>query len=270
MKLASTICTPDTNAKYLAYRDDLEQMFNSLRDIGYQGVEPFVRDPRTMDQSEFSRALEHSGLEVVAVGTGPLVSEDKLTFTSLDERVRIEAIERTKAVIDFAARFGAQVNVGKLRGDIYKGNPLQAKEWMKEAFITICDYAASKNTFITLEPQCRFSIDNLRSTQEGLAWIKELKIPNLFIMLDTFHINIEDKSFAASLIEAKEYTRHIHFADNNRGVPGVGNINFLDIVRVLKALGYQRYISMEIEQAPDCYTAAKASYEYVTRLISEA
>lgn len=269
MKLAYTICTPDASGKYLAYSDSIEKMFSSLREIGYQGVEPFVRDPRVMDQDTFCRVIERSGLEVVAVGTGPLVSEDKLTFTSPDERVRIESIERTKAVIDFASRFGAQVNVGKLRGDIYKGDSHQSLMWMKEAFIRLCEYAALRSVDITLEPQCRFSIDNIRTTQEGIAWIKELNIPNLFIMLDVFHMNIEDKSQAASFIDSRDYLRHIHFADNNRGVPGVGNIDFVDAVRVLKALGYDRYISMEIEQIPNCLSAAKASYEYVNHIINQ-
>ncbi len=270
MKLAYTICSPETSGKFLAYRDDLERMFFSLREIGYQGIEPFVRDPRAMDQEKFCRILECSGLEVAAVGTGPLAAEDKLTFTSPDESVRREAIERTKAVIDFAARFGAQVNIGKLRGDLYKWNALQAREWMKEAFISVCEYASSKNILVTLEPQSRFSIDNLKSTQEGIAWLEDLKLPSLYIMLDLFHMNIEDKSIAASFIEAKAYTKHIHFTDNNRGVPGVGSINFLEVLRVLKALGYEHYISMEIEQFPDCYSAAKASFDYVDRLIKEA
>lgn len=270
MKLAYTICSSETSGKFLAYRDDLEKMFFSLREIGYQGIEPFVRDPRAMDQEYFCRVLERSGLEVAAIGTGPLAAEDKLTFTSSEESVRSEAIERTKAVIDFAARFGAQVNIGKLRGDLYKGNPLRAREWMKEAFITVCEYASTQNIMITLEPQCRFSVDNLKSTQEGIAWLKELQLPNLFIMLDLFHMNIEDKSISASLIEAKPYTKHVHFADNNRGVPGMGSINFPEILRILKSLEYEHYISMEIEQFPDCYSAAKASFDYVDRLMKEA
>lgn len=270
MKLAYTICTPDTSGKYLAYRDDLEKVLFALSEIGYQGVEPFVRDPRAMNQEEFCRILESSGLEVAAVGTGPLVSEDNLTFTSSSEKIRIEAIERTKAVIDFASRFGAQVNIGKLRGDHHKKNLIQSREWQKHAFVNISEYAATKNVTIILEPQCRFAINNLNTTQEGIVMLKELQLPNFFLMLDVFHMNIEDRSIAASFIEAKDYNHHIHFADNNRGVPGVGNINFADAVRVLKAQGFDRYISMEIDQIPDCYSAAKASFQYIDRLVKEA
>ena len=268
MKLAYTVGTPDTRGKLLAYRGNNEEIFAKLRQIGYQGVELFVRDPRDIDQDEFCRVLRKCGLDVAAVGTGPLASEDKLTFTALDERVRTEAVERTKSVIDFAARFGAQVNIGKLRGDIHKGDP-QSQEWQNQAFRTVCGYAATKGINITLEPQNRFSVDNLNTTQQALAWIREQQFPNLFLMLDVFHMNIEDKSTVASLIEAKDYNIHIHFADNNRGIPGVGQINFPEIVRVLKAVGYNRYISMEIDQIPDSYRAAQASFEFVDGLLKE-
>jgi 5-keto-L-gluconate epimerase len=269
VKLAYTVGTPDTKGKMLAYCGRHQEIFSALRQIGYQGVELFVRDPRDMDQDNFCRTVESCGLEVAAVGTGPLVSEDKLTFTSPDDRVRIKAIERTKAVIDFAARFGAQVNVGKLRGNVHNGDLAQSQQWQNQAFRELCGYAAVKGVNITIEPQNRFAIDNLNTTQQAIAWITEQRLPNLFLMLDVFHMNIEDQSTVASIIEAKEYNIHVHFADNNRGVPGVGHINFPEVVRVLRAIGYNRYISVEIDQIPDSYRAAQASFEFVQRLIEE-
>jgi len=271
MKLAYTICTPDTRGKYLAYSGELQEMFASLKVIGYDGVEAFVRDPRAMDQAEFCRLLAKNGLQLAAVGTGPIVAEDKLTFASPDKFIRAEAIMRAKAAVDFASLFGAQVNIGKLRGDVNKGGDQSLfKQLRDDAFREVCDYALAKNTLITLEPQCRFVVDNLNSTQEAVAWVKEMGLPNLYIMMDVFHMNIEEKSQAASFIEGKDYNIHVHFADNHRGIPGTGKIDFVDAVRVLKALGYNRYISLEIEQLPDCYRAAKASFEYVKRLLDEA
>jgi sugar phosphate isomerase/epimerase len=268
MKLAYTVSTPDTKGNTLAYRGKPEEIFPVLREIGYHAVELFVRDPRDMDQDALCHELEKHGLQVAAVGTGPLFSEDKLTFTSADEKVRIEAIERTRAAINFAARFGAQVNVGKLRGDISKENPSESWSRMKQAFQNVCAYADLKNISITLEPQNRFAINNLNTTQNAINWINEQKLPNLFLMLDVFHMNIEDQSLSASIIEAKDHTIHIHFAENNRGVPGTGHIAFAEVVRVLKAIGYDRYISMEIDQLPDCRSAAKAAFEYVNYLTS--
>lgn len=269
MKLAYTICTPETQGNYLAYRGGLQEMLSSLREIGYQGVEAFVRDPREMDQVEFARILESRGLELAAVGTGPMVAEDKLTFTALDESVREEAINRAKAAVDFAAQFGAQVNIGKLRGDLLKSDLSYSQKLRDQAFAVVCEYASAKGVAITLEPQCRFAVNNLNSTQEALTWVKQQQQANLYLMLDVFHMNIEDKSQAASFIDAKDYTIHVHFADNHRGIPGTGSINFPDAIRVLKALGYKRFLSMEINQEPNCYTAAQRAFEYIYRLVQD-
>lgn len=270
MKLAYTVGTPDTRGKMLAYcGGSFSEVCARLKDIGYSGLELFVRDPAELDLREISGAIERYSLEIAAVGTGPVVSEDKLTFTSADEAVRATAIKRAKAAVDFAAQFGAQVNVGKLRGDVNAGNPDQSREWMRHAFQAVCSHARAKGVNITIEPQNRFVINNLNTTQQAMAWLHELAIPNLFLMLDVFHMNIEDRSIIASLIEAKEVTIHLHFAENNRGAPGVGHIDFPEIVRALKAMRYDRYISLEIDQIPDSYHAAKASFHYLHSILKE-
>lgn len=268
MKLAYTICGPETKANYLAYRGPMKDMLAGLQEIGYQGVELFVRDPREIDPKELGQLLEQHKLELAAIGTGPMFAEDQLRFTAADEAIRGEALIRVKAAIDLAARFDAQVNVGKLRGDVARGDEGRTEQLRDEAFKEICEYAKTQNVLITLEPQCRFAINNLNSTQEALAWVKKLQLPNLYLMLDVFHMNIEDKSLAASFIEAKDYTIHVHLADNQRGVPGTGLLNFPDIIRVLKALGYNRYLSMEIEQTPGCYEAAAQAYTYIQQLLT--
>jgi len=269
MKLAYTVGTPDTRGNMLAYRGDLPEICTILRDIGYDGTELFVRDPRELDVRQITGAMEKTGLEVPVVGTGPVVAEDKLTFVHADENVRKAAVERAKLVVDFAALFGAQVNVGKLRGDILPTLRDQSWAWMKQSVSAVCEYGYKRNVNITIEPQNRFVINNLNTTQQALAWIRELQQPNLFVMLDVFHMHIEDRSMAASIVEAKEYNVHVHFAENNRGIPGAGQINFPDIVRVLKATGYDRYITLEIDQLPDSYQAARAAFNYLQALMKE-
>lgn len=269
MKLAYTVCTPDTRARMPAFRGDYRAGFAALQEIGYQGVELFVRDPRELDRRQLAQALKDNGLETVAIGTGVLAADDKLSFTSPDENVRTEAITRVKAVVDLAAELGAQVNVGKLRGDIRKGDVAQAESWRDQGFDELCRYAAGLNVNVTLEPQNRFVVDNLNTTQEALEWVKRQQHPNLFVMLDVFHMNIEDRSIAASFVEARNSCIHVHFADSNRRVPGTGHIDFPEIVRILKALNYQRYISIEIEQNQEDRQTARAAFVAVQRYLAE-
>lgn len=269
MKLAYPVGTPEAKGKMLAYQGDFTDVCSTLKSIGYPGVELFVRNPQELDVNMVSRTIEKLGLEVAAIGTGPLVGEDKLTFTALDESRRRAAIDRTKIVVDFAALFGAQIIIGKLRGDWHADNMEVSKQWMREAFNEVGAYAHTKDVKITIEPQSRLAVNNLNTAKQAVEWINELKLPNLHVMLDSYHMHIEESSMAAGILAAKDHNLHIHLADDNRGIPGTGQIDFYDFVRRLRDTQYRHYLSLEINQSPNSYQAAQASFEYLYPIITE-
>lgn len=266
MKFAFPIGTPDTMGPMMAYQGDIDKIVENLKAIGYSGLELFVREPKDIDIISFSKLIERSGLDVPVIGTGSVVNEDKLTLTDKKPEIRKAAIKRIKEIIDFAELFGAQVSVGKVRGDIDLEQKEKSWEWMRQALYELCEYGYQKGININIEPQNKTIINNLNSTVETLEWIESIDLPNLYIMLDVYHMNIEDKSIIESLMKAKEKNIHMHFADDNRGVPGSGNINFMEIMETLKTLDYKGYISMEISQLPDSFTAAKKSLEYMNSI----
>ena len=77
------------------------------------------------------------------------------------------------------------------------------------------------------------------------------------MMIDTFHMNIEDADMWGSIHQAKDYIIHVHYSDNNRLAPGMGHFNFPKMTKVLQEINYKGYISVEILPIPDSYTAAK-------------
>ena len=264
-KFAFTVNTPDTRAKALAWSGEPETIFTKLRGMGYDGVELFVRAPSELDPEKFRRLLSNTGLVAAAVGTGQIVAEDKLCFTLDDAKMRGEAVARVKAAIDFAAELQSQVNIGKVRGDL--GGSESRRAWMEDAFRELEAHARAGGVMMTVEPQHRFNCDNLGATQETLEWLRHMNLPNLKIMLDVFHMQIEDACMAASFVEAADMCIHVHFADTNRGAPGTGSIDFPLALRMLKALKYDRFITMEIKQTPDSETAARYALEYVRALV---
>lgn len=265
-KFSYPVCTGETRNKALAWSGNSAEIFSKLRKMGYDGVELFVRDPNEIDVPRLSRDLADNGLVVAAVGTGPIVAEDGLTLTHDDSAQRARALERGKSVLDFAAEMNTKMIIGKLRGDL-KGRE-EKRQWRDAGMEALAAYADSKNVLFVLEPQSRIGCDNLNSTQDALAWLDQANAPNMKVMLDVFHMQIEDASIVASFVEAASKTVHIHFADTNRALPGGGGIDFLTILRVVKALGYNRFISMEINQTPDSETAARRSLEYMKMLSS--
>lgn len=266
MKLAYPLTTPEVRGQLLAWSGDPATITAMLRQMGYAAVELFIRDPAAFDHDSFTGALDRVGMAVAAVGTGPVAVHDKLTFTDPDPAVRAAAVARVQAIVDFAARFGAQVNVGKLRGVI--GGRSKAAGWRDDAFRALCTHAASRGVQITLEPQCSAIIDNLTTTTEAVAWLRAMNLPSLKLMLDTYHMHAEDACPAASLVLAREFLVHMHVADTRRMAPGRGAIGFPDLLRVLHATGYDRYLTVEINQEPDSASAAQDAAVFLQALLA--
>jgi sugar phosphate isomerase/epimerase len=270
MNLAFPIATPEVHGAILGAKGSPADVFSLLRDAGYNAIEPFVADPAKFDNEAWADAVAKSGLLVVAVGTGPLVFEDRLGFTHPEESVRRASLTQTLRVLRFAARLGAQLNIGKLRGEIEAGQAERQWDWMRAAFTEICDAAAALNVVVTLEPQCRAVINNLNTTTDALDFIKQVGRPNLHLMLDTFHLDAEGEDTAATiaLVAGQGQLWHVHFADTGRRAPGEGDIDFRAAITALRAANYTRAITVEIQPYPDWLAAARRAVTYLQPLLA--
>ena len=94
-----------------------------------------------------------------------------------------------------------------------------------------------------LEPLNRYSTPFCSNLEDSLFVIENCD--NLRIMLDTFHMNIEEDSFKNTILQSKNFLNHLHFADNNRKMPGFGHIDFDNIISTLKHINYSDTISYE-------------------------
>ena len=87
--------------------------------------------------------------------------------------------------------------------------------------------------------------------------IEKVGKENLGLLLDTFHMNIEEPSVIESIKAARDRLFHFHVADSNRWYPGAGHIDFKSILETLESIGYSRFVSAEILPYPDPDTAAQ-------------
>ncbi len=273
MKLAYTVATPDTaDPTMLAIRGELAASFQLLARIGYQGAELMVRDPARLDPVGIHALAAEQGLDIPAVSTGQLRKEDGLQLCNLDPAARSRAVSRTRDVIDFTAALGArQVNIGTLRGQLPAG--AERTDALAAARVTLgelLDHARFRNVGIALEPQNRFVINWLNSVGETLSWMQHFSQPNLSLLFDAYHALFEERSVHASLIRAFPRVTHVQVADSNRLAPGCGQVNFADFVRVLRALGYQGYISVEILPRPSGAEAATLAAQHLLPLLQES
>jgi 5-keto-L-gluconate epimerase len=231
-----------------------------------------VRDVKELDALEIKGLCQSHNLEIAAISSGQLTFEEGLTISHQDQKVCQQAVDRTKEIIDFTNVLGCEiVNIGTLRGNLpTDGVPRKiANEHAVASMREILDYAGSKGIVIAFEPQCRYVVNWHNTLKDTVDWMDQFGKDNFRILFDVYHTLIEEASIIASLIRYIDRIVHIQFSDTNRLAPGKGQMNFPEIIRVLRALKYERYVSVEIKQFPDGVIAAKQAAQYLLPYFNE-
>ena len=259
MKTGLVICGPDVAYGPLALLSGtFEEKVAKAAKLGYDGIELMVRDPASLDWSSVKATLAAHDLGLGQIVTGELYGADGLALVTPDEGLHRRAVERTRSVIDLAAYLGTMVNIGRLRGRLdWLEDPEHAWEIAVHLLQPVVAYAHDRGVRIAVEPINRYESDFVQTAADGLHLIEDLGYPNVGLMLDLFHMNIEEPSIEASLRAAGDRVWHIHIADSNRHYPGSGHIPFEPIFATLREMGYAGYISAEMLPLPDPDTAAE-------------
>ena len=265
MKAGLVVCGPDVAYGPLALLSGtFEEKAAKAARLGYDGIELMVRDPAGLDWKSVKATLEAAGLEVPQVVTGELFGADGLCLVTADADLRRRAEERTRSVIDLAAYLGAMVNIGRLRGQLkFLGDVPDPWAIAVDRLRSVVTYAAEQGAKITLEPINRYETDFVFSAADGMRLVEDLDCDNFGLMLDLFHMNIEDVSIEEGLRQAGERLWHLHIADSNRRYPGSGHLDFDSIFATLADMGYQGYVSAEILPVPDPDTAAQKTIDFL-------
>lgn len=265
MKLSIVLSTQPASFSALAYKGHIEDNITKIKNFGYDGVELAVRDPRKLDVTYLKSILSRIDFPVSAIGTGQAYAEEGLYLTHPVKNIREKAIERIKTHMRLAESLNAQVIIGLMRGKTETGFEAdKINNWLNEALSEISDY--NENVKLAIEPINRYETDIINTVKSGLDLIEKIDRNNLGLLLDTFHMNIEEPSITESIKVAKNFLFHFHIADSNRWHPGAGHINFKQVIETLDAIGYDNYISAEILPLPDSDTAAKKTIEYMRTL----
>ncbi len=260
------VSTPGAKFSALALKDDFKDSLKKVADLGYDAVELAVRNPKLLDISGIKELLQKYNLTVPAIGTGQAYGEEGLSFTHLEEEVRKQAVQRIKDQMDFSVAVGgAQVIIGPIRGTVY---PDVERERAERYFIQSIKECADYNpkVTLTLEPVNRYETNLYNSIPSMLAIIDQIDRPNIKMLIDTFHMNIEEPNMIESILKAKDYIAHVHFADSNRWAPGCGHINFPEIIKTLQQINYGGAISAEILPEPSPEESVRLTIEYYKKL----
>ena len=271
IKIAAMIGAPDLEQETLAvYSGDLASAFRKVAELGYDGVELMMKDPSQLDGTSIRRWLDENRLELVGLCTGHVYGEDGLGLVGPDPEICRQAMARLKSFVDFAATYfgaGTLVNIGRSRGPGFPDEAFKTLGRMEEAFRELAEYALPRGIRLVLEPITVHQATYIHTSQDGIAMVERVNHPNFGLMLDVYHMNIEDVNIYDSFREADERCWFVHFSDNNRKWPGSAHLDFEQIVSVLNEMGYDGYVSMEILPWTDPDTAAQSSMESLCRYI---
>jgi len=267
MKLSVVLSTHAASFQAVAFKGDFEANVAKIASWGYDGVELAVRDPRLVNAGQLERVVADCGLVVPAIGTGQAWGEEGLSFTSSDPAVRAAAIERISSHVPLAAHLEAIVILGLIRGITPEGQTHeQSMEYLVEAIQQCAAAAGGTGVRFALEPMNRYETDLIHTAADGLELIERVGKENFGLLLDTFHMNIEDADIEASIHACGDRIFHFHVADSNRWYPGAGHLDFVSILDGLIATGYQGFVSGEFMPLPDADTAAEQGIGYLRNL----
>ncbi len=259
IKTCLALSPTKANFAPLLFAGDLDQGFKKARQLGFDGVELNLRDSDQLDQDVLHSKLDALELQAISFGTGQSYFHDRLSLADPDQAVQKKVRQRLKGHIRFASRLGSMVVLGSIRGvldDSSGKNHEACYQTAVEAVRELAGYAGEHGVTLLIEPINRYETNFINTIQEARDFIEQVDSPGVKILADTFHMNIEEADLVGALLRAGDQLEHVHFADSNRCAPGMGHINFNQIVKYLKQIKYQGWVSGEILPVPDDFSAA--------------
>ena len=159
------------------------------------------------------------------------------------------AIEHLKAALDKTKEMGAEALSGVTYGGIGErtGVPPTQAEYDNIAcgLEGAAKHAKSLGIAFGIEPVNRYENHLINTARQGVDMIEKVGADNIFLHLDTYHMNIEEKGAGNGILDAREHIRYIHLSESDRGTPGEGTCDWDEIYATLAAIDFKGGLAME-------------------------
>ena len=266
MKTSISVTNANIPLPMVMFRGELDEVFKTVSEIGYQAVELFLETAEGLDVRKIKEPLERYQLKVgMFAAMSDLVGED-ITMAHPDAAVRQRFLDRAPGHLKLASTLDALVPVGLTRGKLTPGQEEATYDWFLETLEKYGRMAHEFGVILILEPINRHEVNFIHRTDEALTVIETLNLPNLKLLLDSYHLNIEEASIPLAIVKAGHHIGHFHFVDSNRWPPGYGHADMKEIFRCLKEVDYQGLLAIEAIPKPDAITGARGGLEYIRML----
>ena len=226
------------------WTDDTSVYLEELKKEGFQGVEISLYGTTPDRLTKVFSKANSLGVNIFC-GTGVDGEHDP---SSEEPNIRKNALQYLKNCIDIAA----QGNACAINGVLYA--PWQAfsdipkeKRWENSAQVLreAAEYGAEKGIDLHVEVINRFESDFMKTLEEGAAFLEKVNHAHVKLLVDTFHMNIEEDNMFTSIKKYISKIGCIHICENHRGVPGTGHIDWKQLIETLEEVGYDGFLEME-------------------------
>lgn len=215
--------------------------------MGFDAVEIPVEYPEKIDAKKVKAALDDNGLEPVVCGAfGP--SRD---LTNDDPAVHENCFRYIVECMDMCNIWEATFLAGPMYSAVGKArmvSPVQRKvEWERAAnnLHKVCKLAQERELEIALEPLNRFESDMINTAEDVLRLIKDINHPAAKVLLDGFHMSIEERDIELAITSTGDKLIHVQVSENYRGTPGTGQTPWDDFKKGLDNVNYKGVVSIE-------------------------
>lgn len=213
----------------------------AAKDSGMDFIEIALLDPASTDRALGRRLLEEAAL--------PAVCSLGLPEANWASRDPDAAIAFLSLAIDTCAALGATALTGVTYGGIGERTGVPPTQTELDNVARALEASAAKadqhGLLFGIEPVNRYETHLINTAEQGARMIERIGAGNMFLHLDTYHMNIEEKGVGNGIRAAREHVRYIHLSESDRGTPGAGTCDWDEIFATLAAIDFKGGLAME-------------------------
>jgi sugar phosphate isomerase/epimerase len=232
-----------------AYRDgtEFEGDVACIRQAGYDAVELQIADPAQFDEPRVRAVLDRAGLPMCAFQTGGTYATRGNCLSTGDAAVRNRTLALLRSFVDLADRWKSVMVFGSLQGRL-RDEPLRdvAEARIRDALREVGAYATARRVTIAFEPVNQLEIGFHNTIAAAAQLVRGLNLPGVRLIVDSFHMNIEERDMLVPLAGVADLLAHVHLSETNRDVLGTGHGDTGAFLGELRRLGYAGYCSVGV------------------------
>ena len=229
------------------FSDQDEEWFAYVREIGYDLIEVCIESPEQLSPDFLVEQSTRHSLPISICGA--LVPNRDVS--SEDEAIRQSGIEYLKTCVDYAHAVNSPHVAGPMyaatgRTQMLDSSARRAQRSLAAAGLRqVADYADAKGVSLAIEPLNRFETDLVNTVEQAVGLLEEIDRENVGLMLDTFHMNIEEKNIGDAIRFGGSRVIHFQVSENDRGTPGDGHVPWKEVWAALRDISYEGSIVVE-------------------------